>query len=141
MNTEPMKKSVLFVCTHNSARSQMAEGLLRAFHGRLYEAYSAGTHPGRVNPFAVAAMGELDVDISSHWSKSVDEVGDDLMDVVVTVCDSAKESCPYVPAKDRSFHRSFEDPSTVEGSDEQKLDAFRRIRDEIRRWIDQEFGD
>lgn len=134
------KKSVLFVCTHNSARSQMAEGLLRALHGDRYRAVSAGTHPSRVNPFAVKAMAEMGIDLGSHYSKSVDDVGDELMDVVVTVCDSARESCPYVPARERIIHHSFEDPSAVEGSDEEKLAAFRRIRDRIRAWIDSEFG-
>jgi arsenate reductase len=85
-------------------------------------------------------MEELGVDISGHYSKSVDDLGDQLMDVVVTVCDSAKEACPYVPAKERIIHHSFEDPSVVEGDDEAKLAAFRRIRDEIRVWIDSEFG-
>ena len=135
-----MKKRVLFVCTHNSARSQMAEGLLRHFHGDGYEAFSAGTHPSRVNPFAVEAMAELGIDLSGHYSKTVESLGDELMDVVVTVCDSAREACPYVPAKDRFFHHRFEDPSAVEGTDEEKLAAFRRIRDEIRKWLDEEFG-
>ncbi|MGA7305519.1 MAG: arsenate reductase ArsC, partial [Rhodothermales bacterium] len=123
-----------------SARSQMAEGLLTAFHGERYRAFSAGTHPGRVNPFAIRAMEEIGIDLGDHYSKSVDDLGDQLMDVVVTVCDSAKEACPYVPAKERIIHHSFEDPSVVEGDDEAKLAAFRRIRDEIRVWIDSEFG-
>jgi len=118
----------------------MAEGLLRHFHGENYESFSAGTHPSRVNPFAVKAMAELGIDLSEHYSKTVDSLGDELMDVVVTVCDSAREACPYVPAKERFFHHRFEDPSETEGSDDDKLAAFRRIRDEIREWLDEEFG-
>lgn len=118
----------------------MAEGLLRARYGDRYEAFSAGTHPGAVNPLAVRAMSELGIDLSGHRSKSVEAVGEQPMDFVVTVCDSAKESCPYVPARERIIHHSFEDPSSVEGSDEIRIAAFRRIRDEIETWIDAEFG-
>lgn len=135
-----MKKNVLFVCTHNSARSQMAEGLLRSVFGDRFDAYSAGTHPGRVNPFAIAAMSEIGIDIRGHHSKSVDELASTAMDVVVTVCDSAKESCPYVPARERIVHRSFEDPSAVSGSDAERLHAFRQARDQIKEWIEAEFS-
>ena len=129
------KQSVLFVCTHNSARSQMAEGLLGTRMGDRYEAYSAGTHPGRVHPLAIAAMKEIGIDISGHQSEHVDVYTTTAMDHVITVCDSARESCPYVPAKRQNIHHSFTDPSAADGSDEDRLEAFRRIRDEIDAWI------
>ena len=134
------KQSVLFVCTHNSARSQMAEGLLRARYGHRYTVYSAGTQPSRVNPFAIAAMAERGIDVSGHRSQHIDDFTGTPMDYVVTVCDSARESCPYFPAKIQNIHHSFEDPSAVEGSDADKLAAFQRIRDEIDVWLDATFG-
>lgn len=130
------KQNVLFVCTHNSARSQMAEGLLRANYGDRFNAFSAGTHPSRVNPFATQAMALLGIDLSGHTSDAVDAYADTPMDYVVTVCDAAQESCPYFPARVRVLHRSFQDPSATEGTDEDKLAAFIRIRDEINTWLD-----
>ncbi|NNF57221.1 MAG: arsenate reductase ArsC [Rhodothermaceae bacterium] len=132
--------TVLFVCTHNSARSQMAEGLLRARYGDRYRALSAGTAPGGVNPFAVAAMRELGIDLSGHTSDHVEAFADEALDYVVTVCDSAREACPYIPARKRNLHESFPDPSAVEGSDDEKLAAFRTVRDKIGEWIDTTFG-
>lgn len=134
------KEKVLFVCTHNSSRSQMAEGLLRAHYGDRYEVFSAGTQPSGVNPFAVAAMRDLDIDLSAHRSEHIDAFAATPMDYVVTVCDSARESCPYFPAQRQNIHYSFEDPSAVVGPDAEKLAAFRRIRDEIKRWLDETFG-
>ena len=134
------KESVLFVCTHNSARSQMAEGLLRHYYGDRYEAYSAGTQPGGVNPFAIEVMKEFGIDLSGHRSEHIDEYADEEMDYVVTVCDSAREECPYLPARKRNLHESFADPSAARGSDDTKRAAFRRARDEIRIWIDETFG-
>lgn len=133
------KKRVLFVCTHNSARSQMAEGLLRAMAGDRYEVFSAGTEPRGVNPLAVKAMQEAGIDLSGHRSEHVDLYLDPPADVVVTVCDAAREACPYVPARERSIHRSFEDPSAATGTEEERLAAFRRVRDAIREWIDETF--
>ena len=132
--------TVLFVCTHNSSRSQMAEGLLRDRYGDRYEVRSAGTNPGGVNPFAVAVMDEVGIDISDHTSDSVDAYADTMHDVVVTVCDDAAENCPYIPAQEENLHRGFEDPSAVTGTDDEKLAAFRRIRDELTDWIDATFG-
>ena len=134
------KERVLFVCTHNSARSQMAEGLLRYHYGDRYEAFSAGTHPGGVNPFAVEVMREVGIDLSDHRSQHIDDFADSPMDHVVTVCDSAREECPYLPARKRNLHESFADPSAAQGSDEEKRAAFRRARDEIRAWLDSAFG-
>ena len=132
--------TVLIVCTHNSSRSQMAEGLLRARYGDRYEVHSAGTEPGGVNPFAVEVMAELDIDLSHHTSDHVYAYTDRSLDVVVTVCDDAAESCPYVQAEKQNLHRGFEDPSAVTGTDDEKRAAFRRVRDEIADWIDATFG-
>jgi arsenate reductase len=135
-----VQTSVLFVCTHNSSRSQMAEGLLRDRYGDRFDVFSAGTQPSGVNPFAVKAMDEIGIDLSGHTSDAVDTYTDRPLDVVVTVCDDAAENCPYVPARQRNVHRSFPDPSAVEGSDADKLAAFRRVRDDIATWIDETFG-
>ena len=124
-------KRVLFVCTHNSARSQMAEGLLRHHAGDRFEAFSAGTEPGSLQPLAVRVMAELGIDISDHSSKPVDQFLDQSFDFVVTVCDQARESCPVFQGAARQLHWSFEDPSQVEGSEEERLEVFRRVRDEI----------
>ncbi|HML88213.1 MAG TPA: arsenate reductase ArsC [Methylomusa anaerophila] len=135
-----MKKRVLFLCTHNSARSQMAEGLLRGILGDDYEAFSAGTRPGQVNPYVVRAMAEIDIDLSSHRSKHLNEfIGQDF-DYVVTVCDNAKEECPYFPGGKKIIHYSFPDPSAIRGTDEEILSGVRSIRDEIKKWILDEFG-
>ncbi len=134
------KETVLFVCTHNSARSQMAEGLLRARHGNRYEVFSAGTAPSTVHPFAIEAMRDLGIDLSGHRSDHVDAYAAQPMDHVVTVCDAARETCPYLPARKRNLHHSFEDPSAVAGTDAQRLAAFRRIRDEIDAWLEATFA-
>ena len=132
--------TVLFVCTHNSSRSQMAEGLLRDRYGDQYEVHSAGTNPGGVNPFAVAVMNEIGIDISDHTSDSVDAYADTTHDIVATVCDDAAENCPYIPARTENLHRGFDDPSAVTGTNEEKRAAFRRIRDELTGWIDATFS-
>lgn len=123
-------KSVLILCTGNSARSQMAEGLLRAMAGDRLEVASAGTRPSVVNPLAIQAMNEIGIDISSHRSKSVDEVSGRHFDVLITVCDNAKEECPVLPIVQK-LHWSFDDPAAATGTDEEKLQEFRRVRDEI----------
>lgn len=141
-------ESVLFVCTHNSARSQMAEGWLRHLGGGRYVAASAGTQRRGVHPLAVEVMAEAGIDLSAHRSKTVEEAlaehGDAEngggFDTVVTVCDAAHEACPYVPAR-RTLHRSFADPSAVEGSRDERLAAFRTARDEIRAWVERTFID
>ncbi|MDQ3803927.1 MAG: arsenate reductase ArsC [Acidobacteriota bacterium] len=126
------KKRVLILCTGNSARSQMAEGLLRHSGGGRFEVFSAGTHPGRVRPEAVEAMREVGIDISGHRSKSVDEFAGREFDYVITVCDNARESCPVFPGKTGRIHWSFDDPAAAEGDDEARLAVFRRVRDEIK---------
>lgn len=135
------KPSVLFICTHNSARSQMAEGLLRAKYGDRYAVASAGTEQTHVRPLAIRAMQDIGIDISDHTSKTIDTVtADQTFDVVVTVCDHAREACPYVPAREQNLHQSFDDPSAATGSEEEQLAVFRRVRDEIAGWIDTVFG-
>ena len=146
------KIKVLFLCTHNSARSQMAEGLLRHYYGEKYEVFSAGSTPTQVNPFAIKVMAEIGIDISKQRSKSVEEFQGRDIDLVVSVCESSvKVICPFcsspivgdrpeiigetLPGAKRYLHRPFSDPSEVEGSDEEKLAAFRRTRDDIRKWV------
>ena len=122
---------VLVLCTGNSARSQMAEGLLRHIAGDRFEVFSAGTRPAGLNPNAVAAMAEIGIDISRHRSKSVDELSGQQFDYVITVCDNAKESCPIFPGTARRLHYSFPDPAAAQGSGEEKMAVFRRVRDQI----------
>lgn len=129
------KRKVLFLCTANSARSQMAEGLLRHMAGDRFEVASAGTHPSLVRPEAIAVMRELGVDISGHRSKSLDEFRDQSFDFVITVCDQARQSCPVFPGAPRQIHWSLEDPAAAAGGDEERLAVFRRVRDELRERI------
>ncbi|MBW2342174.1 MAG: arsenate reductase ArsC [Deltaproteobacteria bacterium] len=134
------RKRMLFICTHNSARSQMAEGLIRTLYPERYEPYSAGTEPSALNPYAVEVMAESEIDISSHRSKHVNEfLGMDI-DYVITVCDQAKQVCPFFPAGKESMHKGFEDPAAFDGSEDEKIAIFRRVRDEIRDWIVETFG-
>ncbi len=126
-----MKKRVLFLCTGNSARSQMAEGFLRHLAGDRFDVFSAGTHPVGLNPKAVAAMRELRIDISGHHSKSMDEFVGQQFDCMITVCDGAKEACPIFPGAAHSLHYSFQDPAAARGSTQEQMDVFRRVRDEI----------
>jgi arsenate reductase len=126
------KIRVLILCTGNSARSQMAEGLLRVIGGDKFEVESAGIAPTSVRPEAIEAMREIGIDISGHRSKSVEEFLDQEFDYVITVCDNANENCPIFPGKAERIHWSFNDPAAVEGSDEKRLTAFRKVRDEIR---------
>ncbi|MEW5901331.1 MAG: arsenate reductase ArsC [Acidobacteriota bacterium] len=133
------KKRILFVCTHNSGRSQMAEAFLNALAGDRYEAVSAGTEPRPINPHVITAMREAGIDISHRRSKSVDEFLDLKFDLVVTLCDSAKESCPYFPGGASRIHQSFPDPSGCRGAEPEILECVRRIRDDIKNWIVQAF--
>jgi len=126
---------VLILCTGNSARSQMAEGLLRHMAGDRYEVFSAGTRPVGLNPNAVKAMAELGIDISSHRSKSVDEFTGQPFDYVITVCDNARESCPVFPDAGKRLHHSFQDPASLPA--DQQLEVFRKVRDEIASWLEE----
>mgnify|MGYP000975592897 CR=1 FL=1 len=129
------KKRILFICTQNSARSQMAEGFLRSMHGDRYEVYSAGTNPFRINPFAIEAMRRIGIDLTGHRSKSIDEFVETAIDCAITVCDSAREACPVFPQAKTMIHHSFSDPAAATGSNEAILAEFERVRDEIRDWI------
>lgn len=129
------KPRILVLCTGNSARSQMAEGLLRHFHGGRFEVASAGTAPSRVRPEAIAVMGELGIDISGQRSKHLDELSGQPFDYVLTVCDQARESCPVFPGA-VSFHHDVADPAGAEGSEPARLAEFRRARDELRAYLD-----
>jgi arsenate reductase len=128
--------SVLFICTHNSARSQMAEGLVKALYADRLSAVSGGTVATRVHPAAIKAMAEIGIDISGHRSKSIDEFMDRKFDIVVTVCDNAAKDCPFFPGARDTVHHAFDDPAACSGTDEEVLACFRRSRDEIRRWIE-----
>ena len=134
-----MKQRVLILCTGNSARSQMAEGLLRALAGERLEIASAGTRPSVVNPFAIQAMGERGIDIGGHRSKHLSEFLDQPWDTVITVCDTAAENCPVFPGPARRIHWSFPDPAAAVGDDQQRLQVFREVRDAIearlRAWV------
>jgi arsenate reductase len=152
------KIKVLFLCTHNSARSQMAEGLLRHFYGGKYEVFSAGSSPTQVHPLAIEVMDEMRIDISRQTSKSIEEFRNKDIDVVASVCkSSARVVCPFcsspliggrpeiidatLPGAKRYIHNGFDDPSEVDGSDEEKLAAFRRTRNAIKEWILDHFVD
>ena len=126
-----MKARVLFLCTGNSARSQMAEGWLRHLAGDRFEVFSAGSHPVGLNPVSVEAMAEVGIDISAHRSKSVSEFLTQPFEYVITVCDRAKESCPIWPGPTHLLHWSFDDPAAVVGANEARRQLFRRVRDEI----------
>jgi len=128
------QQTILFLCTHNSARSQMAEGLLNALFKEKYKAFSAGIATKEVNSYAIEVMKELGIDISKHYSKNIEEFRDKKFDFVITVCDNAKESCPFFPGK-KVLHKSFEDPASFNGEIKETLTIFRKIRDEIKSWI------
>jgi arsenate reductase len=129
------KKRVLILCTGNSARSQMAEGLLRHDAGDRFEVESAGARPSQVRPEAVTVMRELGIDISGHRSKHVDEFAGQGFDCILTVCDNAKESCPVFPSGATAIHHNFEDPAALHGTEQQRLAVFRRVRDQIRQYL------
>jgi arsenate reductase len=135
-----MKKNILFICTGNSCRSQMAEGFLRHFGGDRFDVASAGTNPAGLNPDAVTAMREIGIDISHHRSKGIGEVIGQRFGHVITVCDRAKESCPIFPEATCMHHWPFDDPATAKGSPEERKAVFGRVRDEIaariRRFLD-----
>ncbi len=133
-----MKRRILFLCTHNSARSQMAEGLLRALGGGSYDVFSAGTVATSVRAEAVEVMRELGIDIERQESKTLDRYLYEPFDLVITVCDSANEACPIFPSARQRRHWSIDDPSGIQGTEAERLAAFRRARDELRRNIEAE---
>jgi arsenate reductase len=130
------RQRVLFLCTHNSARSQMAEGLLRALGGDRFDVHSAGTEATHVRPLAIRAMAELDIDIANQESKTLDRYLKQPFDKVITVCDQANEACPVFFGARERLHWSFPDPSQANGSEEDQLNVFRAVRDSIRERIE-----
>ncbi len=133
-----MKQRVLFICTHNSARSQMAEGLLRYLADDRFEAFSAGTEATQVRPLAIKAMSELGIDISGQTSKTLERYLNEPFALVITVCDTAAEACPVFPGAVQRLHWSFEDPAKATGSEDEQLAVYRRVRDEIRTHVERE---
>jgi arsenate reductase (thioredoxin) len=132
------KALVLFLCTHNSARSQMAEGLLRHLAGDRFEAHSAGTEATLVRPLAIQAMDEIGIDICGQEPTTLGRYLAEPFDYVITVCDEANEACPVFPGARNRLHWSLEDPSRAEGTEQERLEVFRKVRDEIRERIEQE---
>jgi arsenate reductase (thioredoxin) len=128
------RKRILFICTHNAGRSQMAEGLVNALFSDKLDARSAGVSPSPLNPLAVRVMGEAGIDISKQRSKHLDELEGERFDIVVTLCTEDETTCPFFPAQEH-MHHGFADPSRVSGTEEQQLQAVRAIRDDIRAWI------
>jgi arsenate reductase len=133
------KPKVLFVCTANAARSQMAEGYLRAKYSDRYEVFSAGTRKARVSTRAIEVMREIGIDISHHHSKTLDEVAEMRFDIAVTLCDNAHKVCPVIPNAGTTIHKGFFDPHLTAGNDADVLAGYRSVRDEITAWIDKEF--
>ena len=137
---EAVKERVLFLCTHNSARSQMAEGLLRGLAGERFEVMSAGTEATHVRPEAISAMADLGIDISRQESKTLDRYLGEPLDYVVTVCDEANEACPFFPGAKWRLHWSLPDPSRTGGTDDERLEVFRSVRDRLRVHIEEELA-
>jgi arsenate reductase (thioredoxin) len=138
LRSMPEKPRVLFLCIHNSARSQMAEGMLRNLAEGRFEVMSAGTEATRLRPLAIRAMEELGIDISGQESKTLERYLGEPFDYVITVCDEANEACPFFPGAKNRLHWSFEDPSQAEGSEDERLAVFRKVRDDLRERIEQE---
>jgi len=134
------KTRVLFICTANAARSQMAEGLLRAKYGERYEAFSAGTHQAVVSARAITVMQEIGIDISHHRSKTLEEFRRQSFDIAATLCDNAHAICPMVSGAKKTIHHGFSDPHLTPGSDDEVLEGYRKVRDLIEAWIDATFG-
>ena len=135
-----MKKKVLFLCTHNSCRSQMAEGLVNHDLGDRIEAFSAGTEATRVNPLAAKVMAEIGIDLSGHSSKTLDQFATESFDFVITLCGDANEKCPLFFGGVERLHMGFEDPSRLPGNEEEVLPEYRRVRDEIRQAMQKFFA-
>jgi arsenate reductase len=139
MESKSLKKKVLFLCKHNSARSQMAESLLKELYGDYYEVYSAGTNPDSVNPYTVKVMADRGIDISMNRSKSLNEFKGKEFDYVVTVCDGEGDACPFFPGGKIYIHKSFQDPASVNIDEDEKIKFFTQIRNEIEGWIRETF--
>jgi len=134
------KRRILFICTHNSARSQMAEGFVKTLYPDSYEVFSSGIEPSHVNPYVIKVMTELGIDISGQCAKNVNEFLDRKIDYVVTVCDQAQATCPFFPGGKTYIHKSLQDPSVFQGTEEEILEQVRKVRDEIKDWIEKTFN-
>ncbi len=134
------KKKILFICTANAARSQMAEGYLRAKYGNRYDVFSAGTRQSKVSTRAITVMKEVGIDISYHHSKTLEALKHESFDIAVTLCDNVNAICPVVPNSEKTIHKGFFDPHLTPGTDDEILNGYRRVRDGITAWIDEEFG-
>ena len=134
------KTRVIFICTANAARSQMAEGLLRAKYGDRFEVFSAGTRPSRVSTRAIRVMQEIGIDISHHRSKSLDELSGVTFDLAITLCDRANQVCPVVTCAKKTIHHGFPDPHLTRGAEDDLIEGYRKVRDDIGAWIDKTFG-
>jgi arsenate reductase len=134
------KTRVLFICTANAARSQMAEGLMRAKFGDRFEVFSAGTRPSRVSPRAIRVMQEIGIDISHQRSKSLDEMSGMTFDLAVTLCDRASQVCPVVTCAKKTMYHGFPDPHLTKGTEDDLIEGYRRVRNNIGAWIDKTFG-
>ena len=137
MAGEASKKKVLFVCVHNSARSQMAEGLFRHYYRKECDVYSAGSDPQGIHPISIKIMAEIGIDLSKHRSKSLKEFEGQEMDYVVTVCGKGQVTCPFFAGGKKYVHQPFDDPSSFEGTEEEKIQQFRVVRDELKKWLDE----
>jgi len=135
-----MKKRILFICNHNSARSQMAEALLRHLHGDRYMAFSGGIESTRVNPYTIRVLDEIGIETEGLFSKSVEGFLGEDFDQIVTVCDGAMENCPFFPGGKEYLHPSFGDPIVIEGDEEGTMESFRQVRDTIMEWIESTYG-
>lgn len=131
-----VKERVLFMCIHNAARSQMAEGLFRDLYGDIFEVYSAGSEPQTVDPLAVKCMEEIGIDISNHRSKSLKEFEGQEFDYIITVCGNPYNACPFFVGGKKYFKQPFEDPSVFDGAEEEKFELFIKIRDELKDWLE-----
>ena len=131
------KKRILFICTGNSARSQIAEGLINHLYLNNFEAKSAGTRPSPINPYAIKVMDEIGIDISNQRSKSIAEFNGVKFDIVITVCNNAKKICPFFPGAKEMIHAPFDDPAAFKGADDQIIEFFRSVRDQIKKWINE----
>jgi arsenate reductase len=135
------KESILFICVHNSARSQMAEGIFRYYYGEKCNVYSAGSDPRGIHPVSVQVMAEIGIDISKHKSKSLEGFKGQEMDYVVTVCGDGQDICPFFAGGKKYIHHPFEDPSAFEGTKQDKIEQFKEVRDELKRWLEQFYMD
>ena len=133
------KQRILFLCTHNSGRSQLAEALLRQLHGEKYEVYSAGIIPTKVDPYVIKALTEQGIDVSKLHSKHVNEYFNMSFDCVITLCDNVKETCPFIPGAKNYLHKGFEDPSKFTGTEDEMIEKVRKLRNEIQAWLKKMF--